>query len=309
MTEQLQTFRPPFTIQGYIRLYRKLGFNVFPLKPRTKDEFLFPSWGEFQTRAITEEEIRKFWPANTQNNVAIVTGVISNLWVLDFDSIQAYEKAFSEEERTKLESSTLVVRTGKGIHAYFRAPAGQEGRNQAYETQFGHVDVRAEGGYVVAAPSVHPSGRLYTIVSSACTVQGADLELVGFVLKRLGYEKKEYKALASDYAEAFKLACENDEELRDLYSGAWQKWVKKTRSEAEFRLVRKLVRIGFSDETITEIMDSCSIGKWQEKEESYRKLTLEKARRSVIDSRLAHDMKKKKVASYTVQPDGSVKVN
>lgn len=301
----------PYTIQGYIRLYRCLGFNVFPLKPHKKDEFLTSSWKEFQIRIITEQEIGKFWPGITENNVAIVTGSISgNLWVLDFDTVEAYEKAFTPEERKKLEESTLVVKTGKGVHVYFRAKPEIEVKNQAHETPFGHVDVRGTGGYVVAAPSWHPNGKQYSIISKVLTIQGADPSLLDLILKNLGATKKNYSPAASTDNEAFKLALVADEELRELYAGNWQKWIKKTRSEAEFRLVRKLVKVGFSDATICEIMETSAIGKWNESAESYRKLTIEKARRSVINQKLLSDMKEKvkKRKSFVVQDDGSVRL-
>lgn len=297
--------RLPITIQGYVRLYRGLGFNVFPLKPKTKDQFLFQSWKEFQTKTITEHGIPHFWPKDTQNNIAIVTGGISgNLWVLDFDSEEGYHRGFTPEERIKLESSTLVIRTGRGVHVYFRYKDG-EPHNQSGTTNYGKVDVRANGGYVVAPPSIHPSGKQYEIMSHVFAVQGADPSLYELVLKKLGYEKPRDKAPAGDFEQSFKLALTNDEELKDLYNGAWQKWVKKSRSEAEFKVVMKLVRLGFSDLQIDSAMSSCRIGKWQEKEQSYHKVTIEKARQYVTESALRRQAKEK--WSFQLTEDGRVK--
>jgi hypothetical protein len=303
-----QTLRPPITIQGYVRLYRKLGFNVFPLKPKTKDQFLFDSWKDFQTKTITEQGIAHFWPKDSQNNIAIVTGAISgNLWVLDFDSEEGYHKAFTQEERSKLESSTLVARTGRGVHVYFRYKDAIEPRNQSAMTPDGKVDVRANGGYVVAAPSIHPSGKQYTIISHAPTVQGADPSLYDLVLKKLGCSKTPSQVPAPDFGQAFNIALSNDEELRDLFNGAWQKRVPKTRSEAEFRLVMKLVRLGFSDIQIETVMSSCKIGKWQEKEESYHKVTIEKARRYVTESVLKKHVSKSSAWAFSTTEDGHLR--
>jgi len=63
---------------------------------------------------------------------------------------------------------TLCVMTGradgngkrKGCHYYFRAPADVTIRNSAARLGKG-IDVRGEGGYVVAPPSFHPSGLRY----------------------------------------------------------------------------------------------------------------------------------------------------
>jgi hypothetical protein len=63
---------------------------------------------------------------------------------------------------------TLCAKTGrrgtdgkrKGCHYYFRAPVGVAIRNSAGILGKG-LDIRADGGYVVAPPSLHPSGLLY----------------------------------------------------------------------------------------------------------------------------------------------------
>ena len=63
---------------------------------------------------------------------------------------------------------TLCVKTGrlgtdghrKGCHYYFRSPEGAAIRNSAGTLGKG-LDIRGEGGYVVAPPSLHPSGLLY----------------------------------------------------------------------------------------------------------------------------------------------------
>jgi hypothetical protein len=63
---------------------------------------------------------------------------------------------------------TLCAKTGrkgadgkrKGCHYYFRVPGGAAIRNSAGALGKG-LDIRADGGYVVAPPSLHPSGLLY----------------------------------------------------------------------------------------------------------------------------------------------------
>jgi hypothetical protein len=69
-----------------------------------------------------------------------------------------------------------------------------------------------------------------------------------------------------------------DAKLKDLYNGDWQKYGYKSRSEAEEALICKLVYYGFSDEDIKRIMEGSQIGKWHEKPESYKDLTIRKAR-------------------------------
>lgn len=71
----------------------------------------------------------------------------------------------------------------------------------------------------------------------------------------------------------------NDQKLYDLLKvGDYKKYNYKSRSEGEQAILTTLVLEGFPDEDINTIMESCAIGKWQEREESYRNLSLQHAR-------------------------------
>lgn len=56
------------------------------------------------------------------------------------------------------------------------------------------------------------------------------------------------------------------------------KYNYKSRSEAEASIVTRLVLEGFNDEEIAQVMENCSLGKWQERPDAYRTLTLQNAR-------------------------------
>lgn len=87
--------------------------------------------------------------------MGIVTGRISGLLVLDIDG------PVGEESLGNLElPPTVIVETGGGgWHHYFKYP---EGGNVGNKTELFHkVDIRGNGGYVVAPPSKHISGKQY----------------------------------------------------------------------------------------------------------------------------------------------------
>ena len=140
----------------HINLYKRLGFCIIPLRPRSKVPLI--PWKEFQTRKPTDEELEK-WFRNKFVNVGIVCGKVSgNLFVIDFDGEEAFSKAFHNLER--LLNSTLVVKTARGYHVYFRAPKPIKTTKIAEG-----VEIKGEGSYVVAPPSIHPSGARYEIIS------------------------------------------------------------------------------------------------------------------------------------------------
>ena len=114
-------------------------------------------WREFQTRRPTIDEVTK-WFQRTSANVAIVTGAISNLVVLDADD----EHAIMWVTRT-LPRTPWYVATSRGWHFYYRHP-GTSVRSRAHIGIRGGrfaLDIRADGGFVIGPSSVHASGTVY----------------------------------------------------------------------------------------------------------------------------------------------------
>lgn len=147
--------------------YLRKGLSVIPLKSPSmvrKDlsdqDFIrqckmpLISWREFQSRRPTEVEVTEWFDKWPEANIGIVTGAISDLVVFDLDSDDAVEYAENEGGFP----STAKVKTGKGYHVYARHP-GFEILNSVNKHL--DIDIRADGGYVVAPPSVHGNGSLY----------------------------------------------------------------------------------------------------------------------------------------------------
>jgi len=111
-------------------------------------------WKDYQSRLPTEDEVNHWFNTNPNANIAIVTGKVSNLVVFDLDSPDAV--AYAENEGGF--PDTVKVKTGKGYHIYMKHP-GFEIRNSVNKKL--DIDIRADGGYVAAPPSVHGSGNVY----------------------------------------------------------------------------------------------------------------------------------------------------
>ena len=113
--------------------------------------------------AITDLRIIKaWWKKWPDANIGIATGQTSGIFVLDVDgNLGKTSLAELQAEHGRL-PKTVTVKTGKGRHLYFRCgdvrvsnSAGRLGKA---------IDVRGDGGYVVAAGSVHASGAPYRFV-------------------------------------------------------------------------------------------------------------------------------------------------
>lgn len=145
---------------------RDRGWRPFPLEYRTKDRPL-GKWPTMAASAPADGLLAQWFPDGQARNVGIACGP-SGLVVLDEDEVGALAKLCADHGQDGL-PVTYTVRTGKGRHLYYDAPAGQRVGNRARVG--GHpVDVRGDGGYVLAAGSLHPSGALYVAEDGAAPV-------------------------------------------------------------------------------------------------------------------------------------------
>jgi len=115
-----------------------------------------------------ESQIRRWWGEYPSANIGVATGSASGVWVFDVDEASGGDKSLEAlvAEHGPL-PRTLTVRTGRGWHHYFAYQPGM--RNSAGATP--GLDSRSDGGYVVAAPSMHETGRRYeTVVSEPAVV-------------------------------------------------------------------------------------------------------------------------------------------
>jgi Bifunctional DNA primase/polymerase, N-terminal/Primase C terminal 1 (PriCT-1) len=132
------------------------GLAVFPCRQRAK----LPAT-EHGVKDATRDPARiaQWWQNDPTYNVAIATGAPSGVFALDIDGVDA-EAALCrlETEHGSLPPSVEVI-TARGRHIYFRMPA-TDIRNSAGKVA-AKIDVRGTGGYVLAPPSIHPSGHRY----------------------------------------------------------------------------------------------------------------------------------------------------
>lgn len=138
--------------------YRMLGWVPLPVAPGTKRPLV--SWADLQERLPDRDEVRNWYARWPQAGVGVVTGLTSGLVVLDVDPAHGGAASLSALELThgKLAQTVEAVTGGGGRHLYFAHPGGDI-RNRAGLAP--GIDLRADGGMVVAPPSIHPNGRPY----------------------------------------------------------------------------------------------------------------------------------------------------
>lgn len=154
---QVSVPQPPQSMGDYALEYALRGIPVFPIKARDKHPLTEHGFKDATTDA---EQIRQWWRKWRNANIGIPTGPRSGWLVVDIDT-----KAGATYDTLAALGhlpATMTAQTGSGgLHLVFRYPRNSlEVRNSASKVAQG-IDVRGDGGYIVAAPSIHPSGGAY----------------------------------------------------------------------------------------------------------------------------------------------------
>lgn len=150
---------------AWAKYYLDLGIHVFPIAARSK----VPPRGfevvKYRSQAPTQAELEAWFGAG-RHNVAIMTG--RGIVAVDLDGPGA-EEALAKAG-VELPKDAPRSQTSNGAHVLLRV-GGQVGNSvkllASEELKPGtkkpvwQVDIRGDGGYVVAPPSTHESGHVY----------------------------------------------------------------------------------------------------------------------------------------------------
>lgn len=133
--------------------YLGLGFSIIPVKA-DKHPYL-STWKEYQGRRASAEEVEAWWEKWPSANIAIITGAISGIVVVDIEAGGSIGNL----------PATITARTGgQGWHLYYRHP-GTDVSNGVRIAEL--TDIRGDGGYVLAPPSISSKGPYEWSVSFA----------------------------------------------------------------------------------------------------------------------------------------------
>jgi replicative DNA helicase len=273
----------------------KHGMSVMPLWPNTKNPIL-SEWKEFQTKRATEEQINTWWDRNPDANIAIITGSISGITVVDFDVkkekingidivIKENDKAIFKSDRYKQFPQTKIVRTWSGGLQYYYKYTNQiaQGAN-VYKDDSG-VDIRNDGGYVVAPGSV-VNGEKYVLAIND-EFQDFPIHLFPKIEKKSNFDLssviegvthgsrnetaaqvigKFIQKFPEDIQTAFELACLwnnknnpplSDRELRTVFSSILKR--DKSKSEREIKEKVEELESSFNIVSLTNLVERSMI--------------------------------------------------
>jgi putative DNA primase/helicase len=137
---------PPVFFAGMEYLSR--GWSVIPIRPRSKLPLL-ESWKPYQRVPATEDELADWCERWPDMNIAIVTGRLSDLAVVDVDENHGGIESIRDAGLNL--PPTRIAKTPHGYHYYFKHEEGLT--IGAKVGGLPGIDLRAEGGYVLAPGS------------------------------------------------------------------------------------------------------------------------------------------------------------
>jgi hypothetical protein len=143
--------------------YAAKGIRIIPIQPGTKQ----PGIKSWQTLATNNPDTIREWYEGPYKGwgVGIATGRAGNrqIFVLDIDDRDNVHGSDTltdlENEHGKLPETVTVLTPSGGKHLYFTTPTPV--RNDAGRRLGPGLDIRGDGGQVLAPPTTHPNGGTY----------------------------------------------------------------------------------------------------------------------------------------------------
>lgn len=218
-------------LEAALAYAEKFNFSVIPIRPDKKP---YIQWTEYQKRHATKDEIKQWFAKWPKAMIGIVTGEKSGVLVVDCDSEAAYQKI---QELLPDSFITCIAKTPRGYHLYLIYPRGQSIGN-ATGIMPG-VDVRGEGGYIIAPPSVNAEGKAYKWIEGLAMGE-VEPATVPINIKKYLYIYRESKE---------NVRTEKDS-LQFLTSG--------TRDNDLFHVGNCLIKGGCKEETARQVLDILS---------------------------------------------------
>jgi P4 family phage/plasmid primase-like protien len=140
--------------------YLRLGWPVFPLGVASKVPLISKEDGGrgCLDATLNEKQVREWWGKWPRANIGLATG--HSWWALDIDVKKGGDESWDllRRQYPALPETIEQVTGTLGKHILYQEPTDFSIRNTESEIGQG-IDTRGKGGYIVAAPSIHPVTR------------------------------------------------------------------------------------------------------------------------------------------------------
>lgn len=146
----------PQTALDWARFYAGLGWSVVPV--RRGEKIPAEKWARFQTLPADDAQLLAWFADSPTFGVGLVQGRRAGTITLDFDAATGGMDTLAELEKRGLPPSVRAFTPGGGCHVILQHPGLYVPTRKAV---LPGMDVRGDGGFIVACPSIHANGRTY----------------------------------------------------------------------------------------------------------------------------------------------------
>ncbi|MCH1982468.1 DUF927 domain-containing protein [Ruminococcus sp. OA3] len=213
-----------YNLMQHALSYAKMGLAVFPIQSwgNTEKAFKKPlTKNGFQNASMDPEQIKRWWAEWPNANIGIALGKRSGgIFAIDLDikkeaGIDGRETLREwEHEHGSLPEDTWRSITGKGgEHIFYKTDREVSCNRDIFGNECG-VDIRGDGGYIIAPPSLHFSGRRYEweYAPDEFQIAEANETVFSFIMPEKDLERKRFEVpetimQGSRDDTIFKLAC------------------------------------------------------------------------------------------------------
>jgi hypothetical protein len=167
-------------------LYMQANISVLPVKADKSPALKY--WQHLQTRIAQHATINHWQRCELLTGVGLILGKVSgNLVVIDCDGLDAVD-AFTQRFPKLVDTYTVVSGSRQGAHFYYYAKWCPP-TTRVTGLSHGNIELRSNGTYVVAPPSIHSSGNAYTVSNPTRIQHVFDMNEVVNWIKDLMREK------------------------------------------------------------------------------------------------------------------------
>ena len=149
------------TMNDFALKYVDNGWSVLPVRPEEKRPFM-TNWLQYTKTRANKDMVSNWFSKLSGAGIGVVTGKISNIIVLDVEN----DCPIPINKLLEMYPTQMVSRSGSGgYHLFFQYPTTIAKVSNRVRI-FDGADLRADGGFIVLPPTMHPtSGKRYEWVS------------------------------------------------------------------------------------------------------------------------------------------------
>jgi len=232
--------------------YQKQGYSVIPIRQNKKP--YLKEWKLYQTEKADPGMVRAWWKKWPDANIGLVAGRGSGRIVVDVDSQKGLDAL--NEFLTDSLITPIAETPGGGWHYYFKYQPGLTNRARVITD----CDVRTDGGYIIAPPSIGENGKGYAWMKglSVADVDSAAMpDMLFDILQQGGHAKQ---ASPSEYINITNMHLIGGSSLPDdltcpqMSSNVLKLFEKGSRNETLFHVANCLVKGGMNKDMLLNVL-------------------------------------------------------